>query len=1143
MRLGWTAVEQLCAIWGEVGADSGAAIEALADFGPAAQDVMLRLSIHLPQIEDKVFKRPFDALLVELENGELTHAHDQMLSRLAAKRDGIRRSLLGVVQNSWYAYDLVPAASALASAGYFYDVRDRLIDAVFDDEGDPYSQIEAASILLQHGHKREALDTFLRLSETAPEDWERLDAACRYYRADPTDEARERLRRIVNDDLVEGDSQISPSLMEEVLELGLEDLAIPLLREAASAPRSLSPSHWMQFDQTIRAAAALGRHDVSEGISALESLLTVPGISLREQAEILSEIGRLEPSVDIGSRLEASTINAPAQVDWRVIEMLIEMGRETVAWKTATQFVRPQLKYGQFNFEARQVFERAVRATTRDEAERFILQALRHQSIPELAAMLLQVGRADLARAHLLELLDDADPRLGVRACRELAKSGMRLVARGWLTRLARNRNIDPEIRLSAATELATIADASLAMIAIRKLVRDPRLRMADRCDAALAYSRLSLGDDELIISILESCASSLGSSSADKLLALKTALKIDSQAYFFWKDPEEELWEIIEGGEIGKPELPTVCELAGRLGIEIESMTHVKEAFEDNQIGPSVKLDSVEAIRSRDDLPGFAKEALVKIAMDSRTDWRDRIRAFEALEPNLPTDVSLRIEAIVRDPLVPPKWRLEVAKGGWNGKKNFARRGWLEAILDDDTVDIRFRLDARDAAARFEENIAFPDFGSLHDLSVLECVNIAEAALRINLDVTASEYLTVGMRSAPKSVAELVALLELARKLRSDCEDEILSRIAEVPLQVLVHTDDTASVLDAIAAIGRTDPDLALSRLTSLLASDQISVWSVPDVIDRMTNFIAEDRALGIVRPSLNSLVDDVLRDPHERHHVVTALEPLYERNWLTNVEPLFEYARDPQRRLIDRIGAAVMILRAEVGPNDAARALLSELLEFEPMKVGDAIFAARELLRSGFWADALHMCRKAENSGEITSEQRLMLAGVMSDLGRQAAAESIMAGIKLDEVGKCFLSDRDKERLRAHFGEELFADFLATRFDNTQELLEKLQEARDRVSDAGDVDSFEFIYNLAKNTSASAEDRLEAIDNLEQLGFRRLSRNLFDSLDVEAVEPLWVAMQCDRFGYKDRALSFYRHAIDRTHKDNVGALMAGLA
>ena len=470
-------------------------------------------------------------------------------------------------------------------------------------------------------------------------------------------------------------------------------------------------------------------------------------------------------------------------------------------------------------------------------------------------------------------------------------------------------------------------------------------------------------------------------------------------------------------------------------------------------------------------------------------------------------------------------------------------RREWIEAISHDDSVDVRFRLDAFNAASQFGKNFSFPDFSSLDDLSVFECVSIADAALHNELDVIAKEYLTVGLSLEPKSVSELESLLEIAEKLQSECKEELLSRIAQIPFQVMVHTQDTTSVLDAIASMGRVDPNLALSRLASLVASDQISVWSVPDIVDRMTSFVAEDHALGIVRPILNSLVDDILRDPDERHHVVTALEPLYERNWLSNAEPLYEYARDPKRRLADRIGAAVMILRAGVGSNDSARALLSELLSIEPMKVGDAIFAASQLSRSGFWADALHMSRKAQNSCEITSEQRLMLAGVMSDLGRQAAAESIMSGIKFDELGKCFLSDRDKERLRAHFGDALVADFLSKRFDNTQEVLEKLQEARDRVSDDGDVNSFEFIYNLATNTSAAAEDRLEAIDNLEQLGFRRSSRQLFDSLNLEAVEPLWVAMQCDRFGYKEKALHFYRQAIGKTHKDNVGVLLSGLA
>jgi tetratricopeptide (TPR) repeat protein len=601
---------------------------------------------------------------------------------------------------------------------------------------------------------------------------------------------------------------------------------------------------------------------------------------------------------------------------------------------------------------------------------------------------------------------------------------------------------------------------------------------------------------------------------------------------------------EILEKGDFGSDDLPIICDLTKTLEISISKTPSIRAML----LGEKTPLvQRVEALSNLLHAPYdklFAQKALATIAADTPNGWRIRKDAIDALHPDLPLRTSKMIDAVIEDQLVPPKWRLAIAHGRWRVSHSSNDLSRLSIIANDRSIDIAIRLDAFKAARRLDPKVEYPDFSDLVDLTIYECCSIAEAALPAGLDSVAHLYFSKGLDKSPKSVDELVTLFNLSVTLRDEPgKSRLLQEIGQLAPTILQCTEDVTSVLDAIAIMGQVDRDRALGTLTTLLQSDEISIWSVPAVIDRMTDYVSEDDALRMARPAFDEVVGDVLSGRDEYVHAPSALSSFYERGWVTNIEPLFRFAQDPDRRISERIGAVVLAMQTDEGVAKRGRALLNSLIEKVAETIDDGLSAAAELLHAGFHADASGLAMRISEVAALSSEQAFRLARLLDKLGHRHAADRHLKAIELESIAKGYLSDEDKTRLRGIFGDLRVNAMLRSRFDAPEELIDRLQDARDLVMEEGDLSSFQAILGLASDTEADSSDRLEAIDVLEQLGFRELSRSYFERLDHNSIDPLWVAEQCARFGMKERALEFYRRAIGTSHPDNAHLILAGFA
>lgn len=1141
--LGWAAVEQLCVRWAEQGKDAGTAIEALADFGADGTEMMLRLAIQLPDIPDGIFSRPFAALFAELECGELTTVHDELLPRLARVRRNVRHKLYRIVARSSYSVDMVPAARALAEVGEFETIRDRLVEAVNDHEGDPYDQSEIASVLLENGLRDEALSTFVRISESAVDDWMRLDAACRYHRAEHSEASRSRLRQILQYDYVDGHSRITPWLMEQVLDFGETDLALPLLREAAEAPKlGYSEQYFLEFEERRQAAETLARYDLSEGLSALEKLLIVPGISLRQQADILADIHKFEPQGNAPDRLERLVRATPMQTDWRVAEVLIRMGRDETAWNATKQLVQNQFKSRHFDYGVKQVLERVALVAPHHEIDALIDEGLAQRPIPALAWSLALIGKGFESRTKLEAMLEAPCRETGIEAAQLLSKVGARAIGTGWLTRLTRDRNAAPAIRMKAARALDRIAEANIVMSAYRNLIRDTNLDISLRCNAATLHAEISDAHNDVIVDILKVIIRGHGSIN-DKLTALQTAREIDPYEDFIW-DYQAEFLDVLEKNEISPRELPLICSLAKDLEIKLATIPKIKSLLLCKNVAAVLRIDAFSNLANSSGERRFARTVLADFAINSANTWRIRKEAVDALRPDLPVRVSKAIDEWINDALVPPKWRLAIATGGWPISRNLKDAAWTEMIAHDRSISVEVRLQAFEIARRINRDAGHPDFSGIADLTISEHILISETAQSVGRDSLAREHFSNALKIVPKTVYELVCLFNLSVSLANDAAKSALqSEISQLALPVIRHTEDIASVLDAITIMGQVDPDRALSNLTNLLFSDGIDAGEITAVIDRMATFIGEDEALRIAQPVLDKFVGDSISGQDVYSHVPTALRPLYLRGWIKTVEPLFEFAQDSERRFSERVGAVVLAWQTDEGYATRSRQVLNSLVENAPKDARDALNAASELIYEGFRGDALRLVNQISQRETHSPIDIFRLARLLSELGHRATADEYLKTIELESIAKVHLSKEDKAHLNEIFGVTRVEAMQRTRFDSPDQIIDKLQSARNLVDDDGDITSFQTILSLATDVACDDNDRLEAIDALNELGFRELSRSLFETLDLESIEPIWVAEQCSRFGMKNRALVFFRRSIGKTHADNVHLILHGLA
>lgn len=1137
-RIGWAGVEQLCVHWAESGVDVGATIAALADFGDIGRDTSLRLAIQLPSVPDEPFERAFDDFASSFEEGDVDETHHELLPRLARLRPTIRNFLIRLVTDEWASLETGSAARALAEAGYFEPIRERLLEMALNEEGETSGLSDVADVLLENGEREAALDLLRSMSETGFEAYERLDAACQLYAAERTRENLFLLRQIVEQDFEEAGEEADSLLIDRLFETGEHELALPLLRRAAAPPSQSIRGR--DFDDRVAAARRLDAYRPGEGLEALDLLLVHPGIELRQQAEILAAIDAIRPDGDARRRLRNLTEATPLQTDWRVVDILLDWNLDDVAWNAGRALILHQFAKRRFDVDGETVLERIAMVTPTDQVEALIRTGLATCASVDLVEALTLVEKGHEARSILEAMLGTQEKDIAIEAAVTLAGLGGRPRALDWLFQFAIDDTANPELRMDACEAMTRIAETDAALAAWLNIVDDDRHPMALRVKAARSYSNHSRRNDAPAIRALENAACQESLPVEDRLQALLSAHYLDVFQELM-SDPEDIFHEIVGESDIEARHILPIAKLADALEVDPAELPGFVALLVNANTPASAKIIGAGAIHPFGPRGDFAADILSAIALDRRQSWKDRHAAVCAMQKTSPALVENERDAICFDSAVPPKWRL-LAAHQWRIDGEFDRDlARLRSIKQDESVDIASRFKAYESALEIGEQEPFPDFASMNDLDTLEHIQIANAALKHNRPDIARERLAAAL-PLQKTAHELVSLHKLAIRLDdANSADRLRRDAAKLKLEALVHLQDSDTIIDTIDIVTHVDPDMARDRLQELIASPDLAVWNLADCLDRLAKLTSREHALVIGGPIIDELVADVLADTISPISPVSVLKAFYDRGWTKDPEPLHCITNDPLRRFSERVGAATLAFRSCDIDYGEARATLNALLG-QPHAPGEAIAAAYDLLQDEFTADAQQLALGCLHS-ELSPTECVTLAEILERLSYGPEASKLIRDLAPQALADAFLYSPERGHASSVLGEEVFAAMKDEAVSRSDDVMLQVQEASKRVSDEGDSAALAFLIELASKSEDETSSPLDAIERLDELGFRKLARDLFDQCDKDAADPFWVANVCDRFGRFDEALKFYRRANEETEPANEHLIAQGLA
>lgn len=1118
-QLGWAAIEQLCGRWVERGLPVEAAIHGLADYGSEASEVILRLAAHLPDIDDYAFARPFDALVKEAEAGELTVSQTEFLPILMRERRVLRERLVAAAKRDELGYVALPIAAALGKAGYFSAIRSQVRLIAEGESAGSYFQIEAAQLLLDYADENAALEILWELAETAETAGGRFQAAYQLHRRLRTDETLSLLHEIVREVELDPEDRLNSQHLSMLLEMGEAEVALPLLREAANTFDD--DTTWLGGLEAIRAAELLAGYDLVEGKAALEQLLGQPRYDLREQAEILSALDRLDPLGGYRARLTALVRATPHQIGNRVVDILLSWNLVEIAWAAVEIRCRKAFEQPHISMSALGPLARVLPMIDQQVGAALLREGLSRHQDPELARLLAVVGLSSEARTRLTPMLDFGNFQLGISAARALAQVGDGAKAVLYLSGLAQSQSASEKLRFEAAAELIALSEDGLAGTALREMLSSPSLAFEYRRLAAFRLLEIEKDEGAGVLERLGKIARQ--GPIADRLAAMQTIAEIDPylEDYFLLCRP---LSHLVALKGFNHRHLAAFAELAQMLDMDIGDFPKVLDLLSSGELTASETIDLIEEHA----LGALSQEWVVTLLRTiihaPETDLDALARAVALLGSARGDDTDKLLDQLAADPSLPPRWRVDLA----NASSPERALPQLAALANEDSLAVRFRLEAFDLLRLRGVDCPLPEFDQQTDLDVYERTAIARAAHGVGQEEIARAHLKICFQLTPLAAHELVeihgsavacghlALVELAA-----------TQLAVLPLAIIEQIEDTSTAIDAIAIMATTDQSAAFDRLAFLLASEEMSIWSLPELLEAMACHRTREEVRADALPVLEETLGYLDEGGEYPGAMLYAVEPLFKAGWLEDVEPLFRLSRDPKRRASERIGAAALALSCVGGGDHDARLNLQELLESPMESASDGIEAAVRLLRHGFEAQALQLAETCLTRPDLAPIDRLRIAGLLDKLGRKYDSLRLIGELHLDSLHDASLHGTEYKLLEEAFGAQRLRDFRETRSAASENEIDRLLEARAQIDDRGSRSAMATVLELATNSNTHPADRLEAVDVLDGLGFRALGRSIFDELDFTQCEPLWVAMQAARFGQKELARDYFLRAV----------------
>ena len=1141
---GWAVVEQLLLRWDRNDLNIGPVLRSLLEYGEEGLECAAHVIAGARRPEHgKVAISIAERFLREAKDEEPTLVAQRMLTKLAEANEAVCSLLIDELNSTFLMSDTF-IAECLLDAGETDEALEHLLWIAERHDGESWSRITSAELLLKHGYREEALEALRDVARDGDELWSCAEAASILYEEERTAENRELLVDLCAIEPNASRERIFSSTLDRLMAMGEADLALPHL-EISKWPSEDKVSRILSLHDAITSAKLIALHRDKPAAKELLLELAASFAKMREKAQIacaLADIGFFQEAQAV---LRATLDVSALEIDWRTAEQLIRLGLADEA-RCAVEATILHLLDGRHTvYNAVSLIEHALPIFDKKAMSAFLLSRARSLKEPILSRSLALLGAPEDARRLLSELLDDADPALRVDAAGYLCELGDAQLGQKALRLVVRNKRIAPEPRIAAAQKLKKVGLLRAAAFAFARITRDTGIETTHRTHAAIAFNELMHDKNDLVWHPLMRLLKDKSLPVADRVDAAETLIHIDGEdGYDDLIYPE--MLDMLDAPELSDRDILRVCASLGERGWKLGEMPRVLQALQSDTIHVSVKIDALRDIgrygRNRE-----IDQYLIEIAVFPNISVELRLKAIGAIwRPNENVEAQALLGEIARDSAIPPAWRFKAAKE----QRGDLQWETLSHLTHDTSIDIGTRVEAAEAlpAERTIDRIkVLQELANSAEITFWDRRQIARAANRLDMAELVTSVLRASRDDRPLSIWEMVELAKLCGELEHRNEaEETLRELLSLPLVILVSFEDTSTVIEGLRLAAKVDRPQAIARLEEMIDSDEIGWSSIVGVLNAYAELAGRDQAQIRATPIVEELGSAIRCCTDEEYSSwIWHAKEFLEGGWFSDFDALLAFAENAAACVTERASACVLIMTytdSHSSAHRAARNLLTQLCESEFSSL-DRARVAQELARAGHDREMGIWLDQCIASPPEEAKDRRTFASILYGLGRTEEARNLVKHMNPSDLVDGFMFRADKALVESVMDDDIADDATLQRIISNDDPFDQIFPARDYVEEHGDPRAMALLLEAASGATGEPHCQLDAIDALNELGFRNLAREMFAAMPKAEIEPYWFGAQLLRFGRKSEAKSFYAEAA-RTHVEyNESLIETGLA
>jgi hypothetical protein len=1154
-RIGWATAQYICERWSLAGKDISAAVNALLSFGEEGETCAIEASIACSTVSEKVISKIVERIFREMYSTGATISGVAALTRLAKQRPSVKKRLIDTVRSGHdFLSSRLECAECLLRAGHTKEAQEAL--EFIADQPDEYhgDRIRAAELLLDHGQKTLARKVLHEMAHNADSLGMRADAASIIFVDDRSDDNRALVNALLNEEPEDDFDKIYESTISRLLSAGEKEIALPLMRNQAKpqSKRDLLPD--IPRDEIAACLAIAAHHSREEAIVGLETLLSSPNISLRGKAEVFEALVRIDEADIARKGLQKAVGQGPRYdgADWFVLEMLSRLKLKQELEAVGVYLVQDSLNDPHGRTSVRDAIKRLADHVDHKRLAELIRPKALAERDTVLVTCLASLGFRNEATDHLKAWIKSANFERKSDAARALCVIGEGQLGTRILNQIVKNSKLEFDARLGAAHSLKGVGEVAAASRSYLILLSDTALTIEQRCNAAQYFEEENINNSEAVWEILFPLFADDSLPLNDRITAGDALLQLsDSEWFEFEKeDVLDGFFSILNSSQASSTEAWRIVETLSRERLTIEEIPKASLLVDDSNIPLKDRISLLQTFVIWADDESASKK-LIEIAETPATSLSDYVEALSGAS-SVSEEAKALLDDMSRDTKIPAAWRLKAADAGRLDPQRNSRT--IDVILDP-TVTTNIRISSLNEL-RISSDVKLTLLARIAtsaNLNTWERLSVAKAALDLNATTLIAQLLQDALADAPHSIAELTEMAKLFHSIGQDqLTLKLLTQVLQTPDTVISEIDDYHSILEAAELLFQVGHDEQAKLLQGRLITI-VGWYGVDDVLNSIQKVQGAAAASLAAADLLARLIAEA-NDPGDRYmgYWTRAFGDFLTNGWTNDLAPLLRFADNPSNLSSNRAEAALLIYQnASRDPSKnwktIAHEIVRNLLKDRQLPVHERAGLVSMAKSCGLENLAKRYAEELIAFHNLTVADHRALAKMFVDLDDKKRAKEALDQISAVKEEADFLGPWTEKIIKDLEGEEQLRRVKSGRaFDENAPLFDRLLEARDIVSDYGDRRALQLIFDAAYNERLDPNERLQAIEVMEELGYRGIPRELLASVIAHPeVDDYWAGHALLQFGTKSEALAKFRRAVKtcpKEYRDQIARSLAEL-